>query len=395
MAALATISTEQRRRRLGQRHLLAPEHATDDIEAIVKSLVGLHSSDPATVFLSCLARMQNPSVQAIEKALYEDRRVVRHHAMRRTIWVMTRRTTRLAHAATTAKIAAVERKRTLASMELSSDISNGEFWLDAAEDEVIELLAGGSMNTREIGLALPHLAVPLEFGSSKHSATLNAHTKVLQGAGFNGTLVRGKPAHSWNSAEYPWSTAEQWLGEPIVGLDKRDSAGELVDHWLRRFGPATETDIVWWLGDTKTLVRNALADIDAVPVLLENGEEAWVAAGDTADVAQPSPWVRLLPGLDPTSMGWKQRDFYIDPSHMHDMFDQFGNIGPAIWADGQVVGGWVQRDDASIVYRLFTKLSSTHASLLDDAVDQMQRAVGDVVVKPRFPARMQKSLLLS
>lgn len=395
MAARATITTEQRRRRLGHRHLLASEHATDEIESIVSSLVGLHSSDPATVFLSCLARMRNPSIEPIEKALYEDRRVVRHHAMRRTIWVMTRRTTRLAHAATTAKIAAVERKRTLASMELSSDISDGETWLDTAEAEVIELLAGASMTTREIGQELPHLAVPLEFGSSKHSATLNAHTKVLQGAGFNGTLVRGKPAHLWNSAEYPWSTAEQWLGEPIVGLDKRESAAELVDHWLRRFGPATETDMVWWFGDTKTLIRNALADIDAVPVVLENGDEAWVAADDVADVEQPAPWVRLLPGLDPTSMGWKQRDFYIDPRHVHDMFDQFGNIGPAIWADGQVVGGWVQRDDASIVYELFTKLSSTYAPLLVDAIDQMQTAIGDVIVKPRFPARMQKSLLLS
>lgn len=393
MATLPTITTEQRRWRLGHRHLLVAEHATDDIEAITKSLVGLHSSDPATVYLSCLARMRNPSIETIENALYDDRSVVRHHAMRRTIWVMARRTTRLAHAATTAKIAAAERKRTLAAMEMNADIADGEAWLDAAEAEIVELLGVGSKNTREIGRDLPHLAVPLAFGSAKHTATLNAHTKVLQGAGFNATLVRGKPAGSWNSAEYPWSIVEQWLGEPIVGLDKREAVAELVDHWLQRFGPATETDMVWWFGDTKSLIRNALSDSGAVPVLLENGDEAWVAADDASTVDQPEPWVRLLPGLDPTSMGWKQRDFYIDAVNVHAMFDQFGNIGPAIWADGRIVGGWVQREDASIVHELFTELSSTHKSLLVAAIDQMQTAIGDVVVKPRFPARMQKSLL--
>jgi len=390
---MVTISDQQRRWRLGHRHLLAESARTNDVEAIAGALVGLHSSDPATVFLSAMARMVTPSIEAIEDALYETRTIVRHHAMRRTIWVMPIRTARAAHAATTSKIAAAERKRTLKAIEASGEIADADRWFTDAGAEVRAAIEqAGSLSTRELGQALPHLAVPLEFGSNKNSATLNAHTKVLQGAGFDASLVRGRPAHTWTSSEYPWSVTEDWLGEPIVGLAKREAAAELVDLWLRRFGPGTEADLVWWFGDTKTLIRNALADIEATPVVLESGAPAWVAKDDD-EVDEPEPWVRLLPGLDSTSMGWKERDFYLDPAHVEPMFDRFGNIGPAIWADGRIVGGWVQRANASIVYELFTKLSSAHRRLLDEAIEQLESVLEDVVVRPRFPVRMQKGLL--
>ncbi len=387
------ISTAERRRRLGVRHRLALEHRTDDVAAITESLVALHSSDPATVHLTAAARMASPAISAVEAALYDDRSIVRHHAMRRTIWVFTRANVRRAHAATTEKIAANELKRNLAAIESSTDFADPAAWFADARKEVTALLAEhGSLGTRKVGQMLPHLAVPIEYGSAKNTATLNAHSKVLQNAAFDGDVVRGQP-RSWISSEYPWQATETWLGEPIAGLDKREAAAELVDAWLRSFGPGTETDLVWWFGDTKTLIRNALADCGAIEVVLDDGSPAWVAAGDDADTDAAEPWVRLLPGLDPTSMGWKERDWYIEPDYVEPMFDRFGNIGPAIWVDGRIVGGWAQREDASIVHELFEPLSTAEQQLLDDAIDQMQAIVDGVCVKPRFPARMQKRLL--
>jgi len=281
---MVTISDEQRRWRLGHRHRLAGAARTDDVAAIVASLVAVHSSDPATVFLSTLARMKSPSIAKVEAALYEERAVVRHHAMRRTIWVMPARTARAAHAATTEKIAIGERKRTLKAVDVTGHTDDPEAWFANAGSEVLAAVdKAGTTSTREVGQALPHLAVPLEFGNEKNPSTVNAHTKVLQGAGFDGLLVRGRPP-SWISSEYPWSLTEAWLGEPIVGLEKREAAAELVGLWLQQFGPATEDDMVWWFGDTKTLIRNALGDIEAEPVVLESGADAWVVAGDTADV---------------------------------------------------------------------------------------------------------------
>ncbi len=338
--------------------------------------------------------MSSPAISSVEAALYDTRTIVRHHAMRRTIWVMPIEIARWAHAATTEKIAANERKRTLQAIEASTDLADPAGWFADARAEVIALLAKkGSLTTRQVGQMLPHLAIPLEFGSASNKATLNAHAKVLQGAGFDADVVRGRPPATWISSEYPWSATETWLDTPISGWEKRAAAAELVHAWLRCFGPGTETDLVWWFGDTKTLIRNALADCDAVEVALEDGSPAWVASGDEAETAAPEPWVRLLPGLDPTSMGWKERDWYVGPALLEPMFDRFGNIGPAIWADGRIVGGWAQRDDATIVYELFESLSRAHQRLLDDAIEEMHEVVDGVCVKPRFPARMQKRLL--
>ncbi|MEZ5207019.1 MAG: crosslink repair DNA glycosylase YcaQ family protein [Acidimicrobiales bacterium] len=90
------ITIAERRARLARRHRLLPSTRTDDVAEIADSLVALHSSDPASVYLSAMARMRHPSVTTVESALYETRSVVRFHAMRRTLWVATPEVARLA-----------------------------------------------------------------------------------------------------------------------------------------------------------------------------------------------------------------------------------------------------------------------------------------------------------
>ncbi|MEM9464822.1 MAG: winged helix DNA-binding domain-containing protein [Actinomycetota bacterium] len=388
------ITTDERRRRLAHRHRLISSGRTDDPVAIADDLVCLHSSDPATVHLSCLVRMTAPSIDAVERALYADRRLVRHHAMRRTIWVMTPATARLAHAATTMKIARNERRTNIKAVEVSGVVDDPEAWIDAGVAEIRTLLeADGPLGTREIGQRLPHLMVPLRYGTEKHNATLNAHTKLLQGAGFEGEFTRIEPTGSWTSAEYRWTVTDDWLGQPIAGLDTREAAAGLVEHYLRRFGPATEADLKWWLGETATLVRNALADIDAVEVALDDDSTGWVAAGDVDDTDPPGPWVRLLPGLDATAMGWKERRWYLEPDHVPRLFDRFGNVGPTIWADGAIVGGWTQRPDGSVVHELLAPIGDDHHDLLAEAITGFEDALDGVQVRPRFPSKNQKELL--
>lgn len=340
--------------------------------------------------------MSNPDIGAVEAALYDDRTVVRHHAMRRTIWVMTPDVAVLAHGAATAKIARAERRRTIAALEDTTDIADAESWLDAAIAEVVALLDGSDgMSTRQIGIELPHLCVPVTFGvRTKNPGSMKAHTKVLQGAGFDATLVRGRPNGTWVSAEYAWQATESWLGRRLDGLGELAAAAELLERWLPRFGPATETDIRWWFGWTAALARKALALANAETVQLEDGSTGFVAPGDAdpAGDTEPEPWVQLLPSLDPTAMGWKQRDFYLQPAAVSQLFDQFGNAGHTVWVDGQIVGGWGQRQSGEIVVELNSKLGTAHKSLLDAAIERMAAILGDVVVRPRFPAPLQKQI---
>jgi len=57
----------------------------------------------------------------------------------------------------------------------------------------------------------------------------------------------------------------------------------------------------------------------------------------------------LLPILDPTVMGWKERGFYLG-RHREQLFDRAGNAGTTAWVDGRIVGCWVQDDDGIVAY---------------------------------------------
>ena len=105
------IDVEERRARLVCRHRLAPEtRARDPLEA-TRSVVVLHSTDAVTVFLSVHARTEGVSPAEIERALYEERSLVRVLGMRRTLFVVPRELVPVVYAACTRTIAARERRR--------------------------------------------------------------------------------------------------------------------------------------------------------------------------------------------------------------------------------------------------------------------------------------------
>ena len=389
MSDVATIDDRQRRARLGLRHRLSPATRSNDAFEVATSVVALHSSDPVTVYLSVTARGHDGSFDPLETALYERRTVVRHHAMRRTIWVMPIDMAVDAHAASTQKIAARERARTMKAAGWTTE------FMDRSIDELVELIAErGPLTTREIGLLRPALTERVLLGAgTRNPASIATHTRLLLHAGFEARIVRGRPSGSWISSEYAWHETVQWLGRPIVDGDARMASAAVVGRWLAVFGPGTETDLRWWTGWTATQVRHALADIGATQVKLSNGATGYVLASDLDDIDEPEPWVALLPGLDPTAMGWKERDWYLDLATASRVMDRNGNIGPTIWADGLVVGGWVQRPDGTIATEINRSISSHHRRLLEEETERLVDAIGETRVRTRFPAPNQADLL--
>lgn len=136
-----------------------------------------------------------------------------------------------------------------------------------------------------------------------------------------------------------------------------DGYREIVRRWLHTFGPGTEADLVWWLGATKTVVRAALIELDAVAVSLDHGGTGWLLPDDLDEVPDPGPWVALLPVLDPTVMGWQRRDFYLG-AYADQLFDGRGNAGTTAWVDGRIVGCWIQDAAGAVQVRLLEQVSS-------------------------------------
>jgi len=105
----------------------------------------------------------------------------------------------------------------------------------------------------------------------------------------------------------------------------------------------------------------------------------------------PQPWVALLPALDPTPMGWSQRSWYLG-DHAPALFDRSGNIGPTVWCDGRVVGGWAQRANGEVVYRLLEDIGGDADTAVDAAAGEVAGWIGEVRVTPRFRTPLEREL---
>jgi hypothetical protein len=348
--AVPRIDDVQRRARIALRHHLAPAHRAAGVAEATDGMTCLHATEPASVHLAAHARA-DVTRDDVDRALYVDRSIVKQLAMRRTVFVFPRALLPAVWASAAARVAAQQRSALGKDLErggITGDADPGA-WVDDAMARILALLRErGPMTTAELRTALPDLDARLTYAPGKaYGATVPVAPRVVIALAATGAIVRGENAGGWKVTRPRWTLTEQWLGEPPAAMEPAAAFAELVAAWLHTFGPGTVDDVVWWLGATKAIVRAALTAIGAAAVDTSSGP-AWVLPDDLDALPEPEPWAALVPVLDPTVMGWKQRDFYLGP-HRALLFDTNGNAGPTAWWDGRIVGGWVQRPDGEVV----------------------------------------------
>ena len=376
------------------RHHLSPTARVNDVGRLAGDLVGLHGSDPATVFLSAAARMKQPAraVGSLERALYDDRTLVRTLCMRRTMFVVPLDLVPVVQAACTDALVPGERKRLVKLLETSGITKRGARWLAEVEAKTLaELETRGEATGAELSRAVPGLAKQVPYGEGKNWAgTMGMSTRVLFLLSTDQRVARGRPKGSWTSSQYRWSPMATWLPGGVPSMPADDARNELVRRWLARFGPGTTADVKWWTGWTAAKTKAALGAVGATEVALEEGT-GWVLPDDEGLVRARKAWVALLPSLDPTTMGWQQRDWYLG-DHGKAVFDTNGNAGPTVWVDGRIVGGWAQRRMGDVVYELLEDVGREAAAAITEAAGELEDWLGDVRVTPRFPTPLQKTL---
>jgi Winged helix DNA-binding domain len=397
----------ERRARLGRRHHLAAQARAVDVTDVARRLVGLHSTDPATVFLAAAARLVEPKVTDIERALYDDRSLVRMIAMRRTMWVVPVESVPMVEAACAQAIAVRERKR-LVKLLADTGIAAGdtEAWLTQVETATLAALDElGAAFGAELSAAVPALRSQFTYAEGKaYGGTQTIATQVLSRLSMAGRIARGRPRGAWNSSQYRWAPMTSWLPGGVADMDPAAAKTALVEAWLRAFGPGTLTDLRWWTGLTLGEIRKALVGLDVVEVDLDGagapgGASGVLLADDVEPVAAPGPWIALLPALDPTPMGWTERDWYLG-DHRALLFDRSGNIGPTVWCNGRIVGGWAQRKmakrgadgDGEVVVRLFEDIGADQTAAVTAAAERLTAWIGDVRVTPRFRTPLEREL---
>ncbi|MDP7702229.1 winged helix DNA-binding domain-containing protein [Mycobacterium sp. TY815] len=382
------FSIAERRNRLARRHFLS---GAGSVSRVTAGLIGLHATDPATPYLSLWARCRGFCTADLDRVLYEKRSALKHLAMRRTLWVVNSGDVTLVQAAASSQVADTERRRLIADLHKAGVTTDGERWLTQASDAVVRHLAEhGPASSTELRTALPELAGSYDPAPGKRwGGMVPVAPRVLTVLAARGEIVRGPNDGGWTASRPRWSATTEWLAEHGEPVPEAAARAELIRRWLQTFGPATITDIKWWFGTTLTAVRAALATIGAVEVDLHGGA-GYALASDLAVEPEVPPWGALLPGLDCTTMGWSERDWYLG-EHRGQVFDSNGNAGPTAWWNGRVVGGWCQNDEARVHLQLLEDAGAEAQRALQQRADQLTEWLNGVRINARFPSPLSKS----
>lgn len=384
-----------RRQRLAHRHALAPGHRAADPVAATRAMTVLHATEAPSVYLSLWARVEGLGVGDVDRALYEERSLVKQLAMRRTLFVFPRDLLPAAWGSASARVARAQGARLAKDVEEGGIAGDGAAWVESARSAALRHLAGaGELSAQELREQVPELSGTLTLGVGKPwGATVQVAPRLLTQLGLEARVVRGSNAAHWRTSRPRWTLMESWLGEVPEPTGEREGYAALVARWLRTFGPGTATDVQWWLGGTAGAVRHALADVGALEVTIDAGGTAWVLPDDpvVTGEAEPevAPWAALLPVLDPTIMGWKERDFVLGP-HAPALFDRNGNAGTTAWWDGRVVGCWVQDPDGVVTLVLLEDVGAEGRAALEAEAARLTQWLDGHRVSTVYPSPAMK-----
>ena len=392
-SVIRPVSVAERRARLAVRHHLAPVGKAATVAGAVADIIGLHGTDPASVYLAAWARTGSVDIATIEHALYTERALVRMLGMRRTVFVVPADLAPVIQAACTDQIAEGLRRRLTQVVREAGIASDAPTWLtEVGEATVRALAARGSATGAELAADEPRLRTQIVAAADNpYGGAVNLTNRLLTLLSAEGLIVRGRPRGGWTSTQFAWSAARD-----RPDLTAADARAELARRWLLAFGPALVSDLQWWTGWTAGQVKQVLGQLEVIEVNLDGAPGIMLAADEPgpAPMHDMGPWAALLPALDPTPMGWRERGWYVG-EHTAALFDRSGNIGPTAWWDGRIVGGWAQRKDGEIAVRLLEDIGAEASAAIAAEAQRLREWIGadpKIRITPRFRTPLEREL---
>jgi hypothetical protein len=283
-------------------------------------------------------------------------------------------------------VAANERRKLHSWLERAGVAEDAAGWLAGAEDAALAALAERGMATAsELSGDDSRLGTQVSLGEGRWPVKFNVASRVLLLLAADGKVIRGRPRGSWTSHQYRWAPLAAWYPPGLDEWPDSTAEAELARRWLHAYGPATADDLRWWTGWSAARLRRALTALQPAEVDLD-GVPGIAAPGDLEPGPEPEPWAALLPALDSTPMGWRQRDWFLG-EHAGRLFDNTGNIGPSLWWNGRIVGGWAQDRDGQIVCRFLEDAGSDAQTAAETAAKRLASLLGGVKLSPRTRGR--------
>jgi winged helix DNA-binding protein len=321
---------------------LAPRLGRAGFLDAAQRMIGVQAQVMSAAELAVGARVNGLTREQVQRALWQDRTLVKTWAMRGTIHVFAAEDLPLVVAA---RCAQGGRYRLHDFLQLGFTEAQYDAFLRA----VPEVLGDAPM-TRE--------ALANGVAAGMRNALLESSWGTLwKPSMFRGEMCFGPSAGRPNTFVNPRKWLRAWQE-----WDPREAQQEITRRYLRTYGPATPRDFgFWWDGGGTTFGKKMFAALgDEVETVDVEGWPATVLRSTLEAMAamQAGPSVRLLPMFDVYVLT-QSRNLapVLAAEHKGQVFRPAAWVSAVVLVDGKIEGVWeyeTRQDQTRVQVRMFT-----------------------------------------
>jgi Winged helix DNA-binding domain len=322
------------------RHRLDERVPATAMLRVVADIAGLHAQVMSSAELTFWARVDELAGDAVQRALWEDRSLVKLWAMRGTLHLLP----------------AAELGTWLGALGTYEHYLK-PVWLRGFEitrEELEQLVAAigkaldGRLLTRE---ELGEEVVRLTRSKAMAERVHGSWGPYLKPASFQGLLCFGPG----EGQRVRFTSPGSWVPDGVPEVDPDEALREITRRYLGAYGPGTRDDLGRWWGVSPAqagLMLGGLGD-EAVQVDVD-GDSSWMLAehvAEAAGITKPPNVARLLPGFDQWVIGASRTaPALLDPAHKARVYRPQGWVSPVLLVNGRMEGVWKhERKGARIV----------------------------------------------
>ena len=295
-------------------------------------LCGLHAQVMSSAELTLWARVEKLDRGAVQRALWEDRALVKTWAMRGTLHLLPSRELPMWQAA----LSTSPRWLRPAGWKRAFGITIEE--LDRITEAIGVALEDRLLTREELALEVRRLTRSAAFGAKVGESSWGP---LLRPAAFTGRLCFGPSV----GQRVQFTRPDSWLG-PLPAVNPKAATAEVTRRFLAAFGPATYHDLArWWNGGGVATARQWIASLGEEVCSVDlDGAQAWMLAADArkAREMQPQRSVRLLPAFDQYVVAASHHAARLLPSPdlRGRVYRPQGWLSPVLLVDGRMEGVW-------------------------------------------------------
>ena len=334
-------------------------------DTILRDVCGLQAQVWSAATLGMRARSTGLDAATVDRALNEDRSIVRTWLMRGTLHVVAAEDVRWLLRLLGPVFARAGAHRH-AQLGLNDDLKARGL---AAIRRI--LAETGPLTRYELVDRLRNRRIVLD-------PTTQAPIHLIALAGLMGVVCLG-PGR--NDGESTYVLLDDWVTK--ARMPSRETAlAELARRYFAAFGPATVDDFSAWSGLPMSDARSAVSGArGALAEVLVDGQRALVLKQRLPlKAASGKRDVRLLPAFDTYLLGYRRRDLAVPPPLQRRLQRGGGWLHPAVAVNGRAVAAWSLRKSGgrggSVTVEPLQPMSPAIRAAVEIEVDDIGRFLG-------------------